>query len=159
MSRETRKQELKDSSSYNALIKIAEVMDRYYLDPLLGLIPGGWGDFITSVLVLPFIYVAAVKLKSFTLTLAIIYNLTKDCLLGLLPFFIGDIVDFFNRSYKENLRLVTGFVENDKEVVRTVNANAIKFALLIVVFCILIYFMIKLLVLLGGWLITSLGGK
>lgn len=156
---DTRRQKLKASRTYSVLGRIAEVMDRYYLDPLLGLIPGGWGDLASMVLVAPFLYVAAVRLKSFRLTLAIVYNLTKDCLLGLLPFFIGDVVDFFSKSYRENYRLVTGFINNDRAVVHEVNSGATKFGVLIVVFCALIVLLLWLLVWLGQWVISLLGGS
>ena len=62
-------------------------------------VPGGVGDVLTSALALPFIYFALVQVRSIPLTLAVICNVLKDALLGSIPFFIGDIIDVFNRSY------------------------------------------------------------
>ena len=84
----SRRSDLAQDKSYQTLEKIARVMDDYYVDPLLGLIPVGIGDMISSVFVIPFIYTSLVKLKSIPLTLAVLFNILKDILLGMLPFFI-----------------------------------------------------------------------
>lgn len=99
----------------------------------------GVGDTLTSVFVLPFIYVAACKVRSIPLTLAVIYNVLFDVAIGMIPFFIGDVVDACNRSYVKNRRLIIGFVEDDKEVIRDVNKKAFRTGILIAVFCVLIY--------------------
>lgn len=78
------------SISYNMVRGVAKWMDRYYLDPILGLIPG-FGDVISPFFVVPFIYVSIFKVRSVPLTLAVIYNVLIDVLIGLIPFYIGDI--------------------------------------------------------------------
>ena len=76
---------------------ITRYMDRYYLDAIIGIIPG-WGDVITMFCVVPFIYFSTRVIKSIPLTLAIINNALRDVLLGMIPFFIGDIIDVFHRA-------------------------------------------------------------
>ena len=44
-----------------------------------------------------------------------------ELLIGAIPFYIGDVLDVFKRSYVENLRLVTGYIEDDKEIINKVN--------------------------------------
>ena len=44
-----------------------------------------------------------------------------DVLIGAIPLYIGDVLDVFKRSYVENLRLVTGYIEDDKEIINKVN--------------------------------------
>ena len=38
----------------------ARVMDRYYLDPIVGFLLPGYGDVVSAFLVAPFLYVSAV---------------------------------------------------------------------------------------------------
>lgn len=140
------------SQSYRYLKTIATVMDKYLLDPILGFIPGG--DALASVISLPFIYVSLFKIKSIPLTLAVIYNIMKDVFLGMIPFFIGDIIDVFNRSYLQNLRLIVGFVEDDHEIIKEVNKKALRSFIGIVLMLVLIYFMIKLVASLVSWIVN-----
>ena len=110
--KELRRMEIEESSAYQATQTIAKWMDKYFIDPILGFIlPAGMGDTLTSIFVIPYIYVAACKVRSFPLTLAVIFNVLRDVALGLIPFCIGDIIDTFNRSYVQNARLIVGFVE------------------------------------------------
>ena len=126
-------------------------MDDYYLDPLLGLLPVGIGDMISSIVVIPFIYTSLIRLRSIPLTLAVLFNTLKDILLGMLPFFIGDIIDIFYKSHKRNLDLVTGFVNNDRQTIQEVNRKAIWAAVAIAITCVLIYYVGKLIIELGDW--------
>lgn len=109
---------------------------------------------LSSFLALPFIYFALVHVKSIPLTLAVICNILKDALLGSLPFFIGDVIDVFNRSYIANLKLITGYVNDDRAVIREVNRKAFWSAVLIVVLCVLIYFVVKWTIELADWFIS-----
>ena len=81
----------------------------------------------------------------------------RDVLLGLIPFYIGDVIDFFHKANRENMQLVRGFVEGDKEVIRDVNRKAVQSVLLIVLMIVLIIAMIVLLVSLTTWLIHLIG--
>ena len=67
------------------------------------------------------------------------------CLTRLIPFYIGDIIDVFNRSYKKNYRLIVGYVEDDQEIISEVNSKAIRTAVLIAIMCVIIYYLVKIL--------------
>ena len=69
------------------------------------------------------------------------------CLTRLIPFYIGDIIDVFNRSYKKNYRLIVGYVEDDQEIISEVNRKAIRTAVLIAIMCVIIYYLMKILLL------------
>ena len=127
-------------------------MDKYFLDPLIGFFLPGIGDFLTSALVLPFIYVSAVKIRSFPLTLAVIFNVLRDVAIGLIPMWIGDLLDCVNRGYLQNTRLIVGFVEDDKETIEKVNKKAVWMGIMIVVFCVIIYLLVKLALAISEWI-------
>lgn len=152
--KEAKREALMSTTSYRIMDKTAKYMDKYFLDPIIGLIPGGVGDVLSSFLAIPFIYFALVQVKSIPLTLAVICNVLKDALLGSIPFFIGDIIDVFNRSYVANLRLITGYVNDDKEVIHEVNRKATWSAIFIVILCVLIYFIVKWAIELGNWIVS-----
>lgn len=140
------------SRTYRMLWYLTKWMDKYHLDPILGfVIPGGIGDFLTSLLGLPFIYVSAVKVRSLPLTLAVIFNILCDIAIGLIPFCIGDFFDVFNRSFLQNFRLIMGFVEGDKGIISEVNAKAVGTAVFIVVFCLVIYYLASLAFKAASW--------
>ena len=152
--KEAKRDALMATTSYRIMDKTAKYMDKYFLDPIIGLIPGGVGDVLSSFLAIPFIYFALVQVKSIPLTLAVICNVLKDALLGSIPFFIGDIIDVFNRSYVANLRLITGYVNDDKSVIHEVNRKATWSAIFIVILCVLIYFIVKWAIELGNWIVS-----
>ena len=149
--KEERRMDIELSTSYQMTQTIARWMDKYFLDPLIGLIPG-LGDVLSSLLVFPFIYVAAVKVRSLPLTLAVIFNVLRDMAIGLIPFWVGNILDFFNRAYLQNCRLIVGFVEDDREIIREVNRNAFWMGVGIVVCCILIYWLISIAIAATAWI-------
>ena len=60
---------------YRLIRTIKNVMDRYYLDPLVGLFFPTAGDIFSSAMTLPFLTVSLFKIKSIPLTLAILYNM------------------------------------------------------------------------------------
>ena len=152
--KEAKRDALMSTTSYRIMDKTAKYMDKYFLDPIIGLIPGGVGDVLSSFLAIPFIYFALVQVKSIPLTLAVICNVLKDALLGSIPFFIGGIIDVFNRSYVANLRLITGYVNDDKTVIHEVNRKATWSAIFIVILCVLIYFIVKWAIELGNWIVS-----
>ncbi len=151
--KELRRMEIEESSAYQATQTIAKWMDKYFLDPILGFIlPAGIGDTLTSIFVIPYIYVAVCKVRSFPLTLAVIFNVLRDVALGLIPFCIGDIIDTFNRSYVQNARLIVGFVEDDKSIIEEVNRKAFWTGVLILIFCAIIYLLVRLAIQVGSWI-------
>ena len=141
---------------YRLIRTIKNVMDRYYLDPLIGLLFPTAGDIFSSAMTLPFLTVSLFKIKSIPLTLAILYNMLVDMMLGIIPLWIGDLLDIFSRSYAKNYRLIVGFVEGDKEVIQEVNRKAILTAAGILVLCVIIYRVARLAVYLTselwGWI-------
>ncbi|MEK6451021.1 MULTISPECIES: DUF4112 domain-containing protein [Myroides] len=141
---------IEQSQSYRQLKRIATIMDKYFLDPLLGFIPG-IGDIATPIISVPFVYVSLFKVKSISLTLAVIYNSLRDMLLGMIPFFIGDFIDVLHRCHLQNLKLIVGFVEDDKEIIKEVNQKAIKSAIGIVILIGLIYLMFKMVASIVSW--------
>lgn len=151
--KELRRMEIEDSSAYQATQTIAKWMDKYFIDPILGFIlPVGAGDALTSILIVPYLYVAACKVRSLPLTLAVIFNVLRDIALGLIPLCIGDIVDVFNRSYVQNAKLIVGFVEDDKEIIEEVNRKAFWTGVLILIFCVIIYLLVSLALQIGAWI-------
>ena len=151
--KEMRRIAIQNSSSYIMIDNIARYIDKYCLDPILGLFVPGLGDIMTSVLTIPFIYISLFKIRSIPLTLAVIFNMLKDMLLGMIPFFIGDVIDVFNRSYLKNLEIITGFVEDDKYVIEEVNRKAVWMGILIAIFGYLIYLLYSLLNNIITWII------
>ncbi|WP_240337346.1 DUF4112 domain-containing protein [Prevotella denticola] len=149
-SREKKIRNLKESKAYRFLCMITLLADKYFLDALLGFVPSV-GDLVSSVFGLPFIYVTLFKVKSIPLTLAVIYNYLVDILLGSIPFFIGDTIDFFCKAHVKNLDLITHYVEGDKKTIRQVRSKALLTALLIIVLCVIIYFAFRLLAGVTEW--------
>lgn len=143
-----RKQKLKETASFKISKKIAKYWDQWYLDPIIGFIAPGAGDVISSLFAIPAFWMSAVKLRSVPLTLAIIYNVLIDAVIGIFPFILADIIDAANKANSKNLKLIEGFVDNDAIIIREVNRKAIMTGIMIVVLCVLIgvimYFMTQL---------------
>ena len=127
-----RAEEIRSSGLYKLLAKMAVWMDRYYIDPVLGIVPGGVGDTVSALLALPFVWFSMSVVRSVPLTLAIVYHVLKDVALGLIPFFVGDVLDILSRPYARNMQLVEGFLDGDDAVVKDVNRKAGLFAAAIV---------------------------
>lgn len=150
-----RREEIEMSSSYSMIKGIKTILDDWYVDAIVGLvIPGGIGDALSGSLSLPYLYISMFKVRSFSLTLAVLYNMLLDVILGMIPFYVGDVIDFFNKSFKRNYRLIVGFVEDDQETIRQVKRRAVYCFFMILVFIGLIY----LLFILGAMLINWIRG-
>ena len=154
-----KREEMMNRSSYRIMVKTAKYMDKWFLDPIFGFIlPAGIGDALSSAFAFPFIYYSLCVVKSIPLTLAVIYNILMDVLIGSIPFFIGDVLDVFKRSYVDNLRLITGYIEDDKEIIHKVQKKAFWTAVFIVVLCWLIYVVISWAISLGSmaydWIVS-----
>lgn len=158
--KEEKRQELMSMTSYVVMQKTAKYMDRFFIDPIVGFFFPAVGDFLSSLLALPFIYYSLFVIKSVPLTLAVISNVLKDMLVGIVPL-LGDVLDAIYRSYSKNLRLITGYINDDKQIIHQVNKKAVKAAIFIVVLCILIYWLTSLVAGAIAWMwhgITSLLG-
>ena len=153
--REKEIRELKASKAYKFISTVTTLADKYFLDALLGLVPSV-GDLVSSIFGLPFIYVTLFKVKSIPLTLAVIYNYLVDILLGSIPFFIGDAIDFFSKAHVKNLDLITHYVEGDKKTIRQVRSKALLTAFLIIILSVIIYFVFRLLIGVTEWTWTLL---
>ena len=153
--RQQRRKRLMDNRAYQTMEGLTRYMDRYYLDALIGVIPG-WGDAIALLCVVPFVYFSARILKSVPLTLAVLNNALRDVLLGMIPFFVGDIIDIFHRANTQNMKMIQGFVDGDEKVIRQVNRRALQSAIVLVILLLLIALMIWLLISFGSYLYSLL---
>ena len=143
---------LMGNKAYLAMEGLTRYMDRYNLDALIGVIPG-WGDAIALFSVVPFLYFSLGVIKSVPLTLAVLNNALRDVLLGMIPFFIGDIIDVFHRSNTKNMAMIRGFVDGDEAIIRQVNQRAWQSAVVLVLLLLLIALMIWLLVAFGSYIL------
>lgn len=148
-------QKVETSRTYRLTKRIARWMDRYYLDPIIGFFLPAYGDVVTALLNLPYLYISMLKLRSIPLTLAIIYNLLLDVCVGLIPI-LGDLFDVFNKSYTKNSRLLTGFVEGDRTIIREVNRKALIIGVLCLLLILFIYLLIYLTIQFAGWVGTAI---
>ena len=146
-----RRKRLMDNRAYQTMQGLTRYMDRYYLDALIGVIPG-WGDAIALLSALPFVYFSARVIKSVPLTLAVVNNALRDVLMGMIPFFVGDIIDIFHRSNIQNMQMVQGFVDGDEAIIRKVNQRALQSAVVLALLLLLIALMIWALVSFGSYL-------
>ena len=127
-----RRQRLMDNKAYQTMQSLSRYMDRYYLDALIGAIPG-WGDAIALICVVPFVYFSSRVIKSIPLTLAVLNNALRDVLLGMIPFFLGDIIDIFHRANIQNMQMIQGFVDGDEAVIKQVNQRAWQSAIVLII--------------------------
>ena len=152
--KQQRKEQLAQSRLYQWMKETTLYLDKYYLDGIMGLVPWGIGDVLSSLFSFVHLYFSMFRLRSLPLTLAVIYNSLRDILLGMIPFFIGNAIDFFHKANIRNMQLIDGFINDDKEIIRAVNKKAVYSVIMIVVFCVLIWLMILLLAYIVQWLDT-----
>ena len=153
--RQLQRQRLMENKVYQAMEGLTRYMDRYYLDALIGVIPG-WGDAIALISVVPFVYFSLHVIKSIPLTLAVLNNALRDVLLGMIPFFVGDIIDIFHRANTKNLAMIQGFVDGDEAIIKQVNQRAWQSAIVLLLLLLLIALMIWLLISFGSYLYSLL---
>ncbi len=141
MNNNTMQEKTKDNVLYRWLVRLTKWMDDYYLDPIIGLIPGA-GDVLTSISGLPAVAFCLFVVKSVPLTLAVTFNVLFDVMMGCMPFFVGDLFDFFVRSHRKNLMLIRGYVDGDAAVVSEVRKKALVMSLGILLLIALIVLLI-----------------
>ena len=146
-----RRKRLMDNKAYQTMEGLTRYMDRYYLDALIGVIPG-WGDAVTLLCVVPFVYFSLRVIKSIPLTLAVLNNALRDVLMGMIPFYIGDVIDIFHRANIKNMQMIQGFVDGDEAIIKQVNQRAWQSAIVLIVLLLLIILMIWLLIFFGSYL-------
>ena len=149
--RELQRKRLMDNRAYQTMNGLTRYMDRYYLDAIIGIIPG-WGDAIALLCVVPFVYFSSRVIKSIPLTLAVLNNALRDVLMGMIPFFVGDIIDFFHRANIQNMQMIQGFVDGNETIIKQVNKKAWQSAIVLIVILLLIVLMIWALVSFGSYL-------
>ena len=149
--RELRRRRLMGNKAYQAMNYLTRYMDRYYMDAIIGIIPG-WGDAIMLLCVVPFVYFSLRVVKSIPLTLAVLNNALRDVLMGMIPFYVGDVIDFFHRANIQNMQMIQGFVDGDEIIIRQVNRRAWQSAIVLIVLLLLIALMIWALISFGSYL-------
>ena len=146
-----RRARLMDNQVYQSMQSLTRYLDRFYLDAVIGLIPG-WGDVVALLCVVPFVYFSMCIIKSIPLTLAVLNNALRDVLLGMIPFFIGDVIDIFHRANMKNMAMIQGFIDGDEAIIKQVNRRALQSAIVLVVLLLLIALMIWALFSFGSYL-------
>ena len=146
-----RRARLMDNKVYQSMQSLTRYMDRFYLDAVIGLIPG-WGDAVALLCVVPFVYFSMCVIKSIPLTLAVLNNALRDVLLGMIPFFIGDVIDIFHRANMKNMAMIQGFIDGDEAIIKQVNRRALQSAIVLIVLLLLIALMIWALISFGSYL-------
>ena len=51
-------------------------------------------------------------------------ELRRKRLMGMIPFFVGDIIDFFHRANIQNMQMIQGFVDGEETIIKQVNQRA-----------------------------------
>ena len=149
--RQLQRQRLMENKVYQTMEALTRYMDSYHLDALIGVIPG-WGDAIALLNAVPFVYFSTRVIKSVPLTLAVLNNALRDVLMGMIPFFVGDIIDFFHRANIQNMQMIQGFVNGDEAVIKQVNQRAWQSAIVLIILLLLIAVMIWVLISFGSYL-------
>jgi hypothetical protein len=159
VNRNKAQEKLQKSQAYANLQRLADWMDRFYVDAIVGLaMPYGIGDLAMAVFSLVYIYFSLVVLHSIPLTLAIINNTLRDIAIGLIPFFIGDILDFFHKSNRQNMTLIEGFVSGDRATIHEVNAKAIQSVVMVMVLVIIIVLQLRMYYLVANTVLNIFSG-
>lgn len=138
-----------NSTSFN-LVYLSKKYDDWFLDPFVGFIIPGFGDIISSLAVMPALYVAIFKLKSFKLFLAIFYITVLDVLCGIIPM-VGDIVDAFYKANKKAARWIVGYVEGDSDTISEINKSAAWGSVMLIIIGVLIWALYSALVSVYHW--------
>lgn len=140
---------LADSPSFQ-LVYAAKKYDDWFLDPIVGLVIPGFGDILSSIAILPALYVSTVKLQSIRLTIAILYVSILDILCGIIPG-AGDLVDAFYKSNKIACRLIVGYVEDDEATQQEINKKATWGVFVLAIIGLIIYAFYSALVAIYDW--------
>src|SRR5687768_8813232 len=85
--------------------RIAQIADRRFVDPLLGLLLPGAGDLLGAGLGLYVIIIAWQARAPRTVIARMFLNLAVDALAGLIPI-AGDLYDFLFRAHARNAALL-----------------------------------------------------
>lgn len=86
--------------------RFAKILDRYMVDPVVGLVLPGAGDVVGSLLGLYIVGMAVRRGVSGVVILRMLLNLVIDAGIGVIPV-LGDIADALFKANEMNLRLLT----------------------------------------------------
>lgn len=84
---------------------LARILDRSFIDPILGLIFPGAGDLAGSLMGLYAVSLALRRRMSPIVIARMLLNLAADSLVGAIPL-VGDLFDFGFRAHERNARLL-----------------------------------------------------
>lgn len=84
---------------------LSRVLDRYFVDPIIGLVLPGGGDILGSLLGVYTIMIAARRKVSPVIIARMLMNLAGDAVLGFIPF-AGDLLDFGFKANTRNVALL-----------------------------------------------------
>lgn len=85
--------------------KLAITLDRYLVDPILGLFLPGAGDIVSSVVGLYTVAIALRRKTSPVVIARMLLNLGLDALIGVVPL-VGDLFDFGFKANQRNVELL-----------------------------------------------------
>ena len=147
-----KRQEMERYWEYKTLMWSDKYLDRFGIDALISMIPYA-GGLISSLFMIPPLRIAAGKVKSLPLTLAVLYNYLMDALVGFVPF-AGPVLDFFFRANSRSAKLVVGFIEDDWEIIKEVRRKSVFFAIAIVLLIALVVLAVKYFGMALSWLLS-----
>ncbi|MCQ2216950.1 MAG: DUF4112 domain-containing protein [Paludibacteraceae bacterium] len=131
-------QRIRDSFSYRVLINGAIGFD--ILDAALGFVE--WiGDIVSFVLGLGYVYISASVVRHFRLTIAVLFVLMVDFLLGAIPF-VGTVIDVVFPASCVCRSLIQGVVEHDKKKIRLMNIIFFSGSFAVVGLAALVYYLV-----------------
>lgn len=84
---------------------LSKVLDRYFVDPIIGLVIPGGGDILGSLLGMYTIMIAARRKVSPVIIARMLMNLAGDAVIGFIPF-AGDLLDFGFKANTRNVKLL-----------------------------------------------------
>jgi len=84
---------------------IVTLLDKYQLDPIIGLLAPGVGDIITTLIGGYLVSIAARRKVPPIVIARMLLNLGVDAAVGIIPL-VGDVADFGIRANKKNLELM-----------------------------------------------------
>lgn len=90
---------------------LARVLDRYYVDPLIGLLLPGGGDVLGSLIGVYTVMIAVRRKVSPVIVARMLMNLALDTVLGFVPL-VGDIFDFGFKANVKNVELLERRVQH-----------------------------------------------
>lgn len=144
-------EEFAESISFR-LMSYAKSYDDYFLDPIVGFFIPGFGDLLSSMASIPALHIAIFKLRSFTLTIAILAGFIIDLIVGVIPI-AGDIIDAFYKSNKRSYRFIIGYYEDDPEVKSEINKKAVIGCILLALIGVILWTFYEMVVGIYNWVV------